>query len=96
MTRAQFAERFGTDCDSFLHPAHPERKADRLIFPVLDHPRRHRARIHQGESTEALSRMPPTWERWGSAVRATAETRGGVYMSSARPAVGADEAPESE
>lgn len=75
ITRNQFVERFGVDYESFLELAYPNDPTEKFVFPVLNHPNKYRKNIFRTELYEILIRMPPTWERWHSALDETGGNR---------------------
>jgi len=78
MTRSQFIYRFGINYETFLKLAYPDDGTSRFIFPILNHPHRYNTLEYRNELSDILIRMPPTWERWHSAL---AETGGNCWFS---------------
>lgn len=63
MTKSQFPERFGISYESFM-----QLMDARFIFPLLNHPRKYLKVPIKSELSEILLRMPPSWDRWHSAL----------------------------
>lgn len=76
MLPEHFPGRFGITFDTFMELAYPsDDETDPFIYPLLNHPRHYaRPDIRTGLS-RLLIRMPPTWERWHEALRASGGIR---------------------
>ena len=71
ITINEFIPRFGIDYDTFLELAFPSDDRMKFIYPLLNHPRRYNNPLIRQELKEILLHMPPTWERWHSALNHT-------------------------
>ena len=68
---AAFEGRFGIEYETFLELAYPPKGEEPFIYPVLNHPYYYRETPTREALSELLVRMPPTWERWHEALRAS-------------------------
>lgn len=68
ITQDQFKFRFGIPYSAFLRLSYPGNDSDQFIFPVLNHPRRYKHPEIRNQLADLLVKMPPTWERWHSAL----------------------------
>lgn len=75
MTRSEFPQRFGITYEVFLELSNPRDEMGRFIFPVLNHPRKYRDALYRDQLGDLLRRMPPTWERWHSALNVAGARR---------------------
>lgn len=63
LTKVQFPERYGISYESFL-----QLMEAKFLYPLLNHPRKYTKEPIKSEISEILLRMPPTWDRWHSAL----------------------------